>query len=76
MNDKLLHLAAGIVVGALALVLFGHGAAVIAAILAGAAKEVYDHATDGDPSLGDFVATGMGGMMIEALALAAAGAVQ
>lgn len=74
MNDKLMHLAAGLGVGVLAMIVFGHGAAVIAAILAGAAKEVYDHATDGDPTLGDFVATGMGGMMIEALA--AAGAVQ
>ena len=74
MNDKLMHLAAGVVVGVLAMMLFGHGAAIIAGILAGAAKEVYDHATDGDPTLGDFVATGMGGMMIEALA--AAGAAQ
>lgn len=73
MNDKLTHLAAGVVVGVLAMILFGNGAAIIAAILAGAAKEVYDHCTGrGTPELGDFVATGMGGMLIEALALTGA----
>lgn len=72
MNDKLTHLAAGVVVGVLAMILFGYGAAIIAGILAGAAKEVYDHATDGRPDLGDFVVTAMGGAAVEALALAGA----
>lgn len=74
MSDKLLHLAAGLAVGVVAMILFGHGAAVIAAILAGAAKEVYDHCTDKTPDLGDFVVTSMGGLAVEAMALA--GAVQ
>lgn len=69
MNDKLLHLAAGLVVGVVAMILFGHGAAIVAAILAGAAKEIYDHIYDGVPDLGDFVVTAMGGGAIEAVAL-------
>jgi hypothetical protein len=73
MKDKALHFVAGVVVGTLAMILFGNGAAITAAILAGAAKEVYDRVTDGTVALGDFIATGMGGMLIEAIALIGAG---
>lgn len=74
MNDKALHFLAGVVVGTLAMILFGSGAAIIAAMLAGAAKEVYDYVTgNGTADLGDFVATAMGGMLIEAIALIGAG---
>lgn len=69
MNDKVMHLIAGAVIGVIALALFGGGAAVAAAVLVGAAKEVYDRVADGVPDFGDFVATGLGGMLVEAAAL-------
>ena len=65
MNDKLLHFGAGLLVALFARHFVGPGFGVLAAILAGAAKEAYDALGNGVVDPGDFVATVAGGVVVE-----------
>ncbi|RQQ19737.1 hypothetical protein DF107_18215 [Burkholderia stagnalis] len=60
--DKCLHVIAGVLIFA-AVHFIDWRAAVAAAALAGIGKEVFDHFTGGDVSLGDIAATCCGGLL-------------
>ncbi len=66
--DKRAHIIAGTVVAA-GFRHMGPGVGLLAALVAGIAKELYDARFGGDVSLGDIVATAAGGVLVELGAL-------
>lgn len=67
-KDKLYHLAAGAIFSLLGCLIFSTGwAGVLAAALAGVAKEWYDSTHSGTPEFEDTAATVLGGMAIAAI---------
>lgn len=64
MNDKLAHFLVGAGISAIVGVILGPLFGLAAAVVAGAAKELWDRAGHGTPDIWDFVATAAGGMVV------------
>lgn len=67
--DKALHFIAGMIIVAVVTTLFPASAdyTFLAAVILGFGKEIYDLLTDGKFDFGDFYATVLGGLLIQAL---------
>lgn len=63
-KDKLLHFIAGMLVAVIVLIVLPWWAALAAAVLAGAAKEIIDYYGYGAPELADFLYTALGGLIV------------
>ena len=66
MTDKSKHFIAGAIIAMIFRAWLGMGAGFLAALVAGAAKEVWDGRVGGDVSYPDLLATLAGGVVVEA----------
>ena len=63
MNDKALHMVAGLIISFILGWLYGPLVGLAASVVAGIAKEIWDYCGHGTPDFGDALATAEGGVV-------------